>query len=352
LTIIGAMEYKPIKFGKINDLKEFGEKNALVKIDLLDLLDTQIKDLIKVKYPSHTDAQLTDELVRWENTISADYGSIFYYPWQNKAVKILEEDDFICLRTSRNKYKITADEQSTLMQKHIVVLGMSVGKAVAQICALERICGKITLVDFDDLDSSNLNRIMTPLFNVGLPKAVITAREISEIDPYLEIAIELKGITSENMTQVIGNNMQTNLVIEVCNSLEMKVKTRMHCLKEKIPVIMDTSDRGMIDVERYDKNISQIFHGLLKNINFKGFDFNNKEKKMELLISIIDLEKVSERGKQSLFEIGKTLRTWPQLASDVFIGAAATASVARRILLEHNVNSKRYYFDLEKTLNS
>ena len=47
--------------------------------------------------------------------------------------------------------------------------------------------GEIRLADFDEIDLSNLNRVRTHLINIGINKAVIVAREIAEIDPYLKV---------------------------------------------------------------------------------------------------------------------------------------------------------------------
>ena len=49
-------------------------------------------------------------------------------------------------------------------------------------------------------------------------------------------------------------------------------------------------------------------------------------------------------------EIGKTITTWPQLASAVVLGGAITTDITRRILLKQYQNSGRFYVDLEKII--
>jgi hypothetical protein len=44
--------------------------------------------------------------------------------------------------------------------------------------------------------------------------------------------------------------------------------------------------------------------------------------------------------------LGKTLSSWPQLASGVALGGALTAEAARRILLGTHCESGRFYVDL------
>jgi hypothetical protein len=51
-----------------------------------------------------------------------------------------------------------------------------------------------------------------------------------------------------------------------------------------------------------------------------------------------------------MLEIGKTLDTWPQLASDVLHGGASVTIAARNILLGNTILSGRYFMDLQQKL--
>jgi len=46
--------------------------------------------------------------------------------------------------------------------------------------------------------------------------------------------------------------MDSTSVIEECDSLDMKFLVREAARDRQIPVIMETSDRGVLDVERFD----------------------------------------------------------------------------------------------------
>src|SRR5260370_18562096 len=87
------------------------------------------------------------------------YGVWVYYPWSGWLVHLLDEREFIELRTTRNLYKITAAEREVLAQKKIGIMGLSVGQSIALTVAMERSFGEIRLPDFDLLELSNLNRI-------------------------------------------------------------------------------------------------------------------------------------------------------------------------------------------------
>jgi hypothetical protein len=64
----------------------------------------------------------------------------------------------------------------------------------------------------------------------------------------------------------------------------------------------------------------------------------------------IDLSAASKRAVESMQEIGKSIDTWPQLASDVFHGGAAVTIAARNILLGNTIPSGRYFMDVQKKL--
>ena len=54
----------------------------------------------------------------------------------------------------------------------------------------------------------------------------------------------------------------------------------------------------------------------------------------------------SKRAQESLSEIGKTITTWPQLATDVNMGGAFAAKIVRQILLGDSVHSGRFRLDI------
>lgn len=63
-------------------------------------------------------------------------------------------------------------------------------------------------------------------------------------------------------------------------------------------------------------------------------------------MAVVDYPSVSERLKSSYAEMGKTLVSWPQLASEVIAGGAHAAEATRRILLNQAMPSGRYYPEL------
>ena len=314
-----------------------------------DELLAQVKGLIKIRNPRLANDQSTlDEL--FQDWLSAndpvEYGVYVYYPWSNRVVHLLPEDEFVELRTARNRHKITAGEQESLQKKCVAVIGLSVGQSVAMTMALERSCGYLKMADFDELELSNLNRIKTGVHNLGLPKTVITAREIAEIDPFIKFELFPEGITSDNIDRFLDEEPGVDLLIEECDDLKVKISARLAARSRGIPVLMDTSDRGMLDVERFDLEQERpLLHGLVPGLDQLDVDQLPFEKRIGVLLQLVGGLNISDRLKASLLELNQSISSWPQLSSSVNLGAGVTADIARKIMLEIPVESGRYYAD-------
>jgi hypothetical protein len=320
-------------------------------IQISDTVLIQLRDLIRSRHPSQKIAPADlDSLAREHlgSTAADEYGLWFYYPWSMRLVHLVDESEFVELRTNRNRYKITPEEQAALALKRIGVVGLSVGQTVALTLALERSFAELRLADFDTLDLSNLNRIRAGVHNLSLPKAYITAREIAEIDPYLSVTCFADGVSEANCDAFLVGNSPLDVVVDECDSLDIKILLRQRARWHRIPVVMDTSDRGMIDVERFDQEPERaILHGLVGDIGSSSLRGLTNEQKIPYILKILGVDTLSKRLRASLIEVEQSISTWPQLASAVAYGGAAAADVVRRICLGDPVCSGRYYADLE-----
>lgn len=273
-----------------------------------------------------------------QSTIPLEFGQWMYFPNRKKIIQLLPKDDFIQLRTCRNQLKITREEQNHLSHKSIAIIGLSAGNAVANALITERICGRIVLFDFDNCELSNLNRLNAGVLDLGINKCIIAANSILERDPYIEVEIFQSGFS--NCKEHSDTIESVDLVIDECDSFEIKITLREFSKKFRKPILMHTSERGITDVERFDIDENLLpFHGLLN-----GVDLNDKNK---ILQAIISPQIVSDRMLASFSEVGKSLRSWPQLATEVFAGGANLAGIARMILLNQRVNGGRYFFNIE-----
>ncbi len=311
----------------------------------------QLQELVKSENPSiKIKKDEYPELIK-KHLAGSDineYGVWVYYPWAKRLVHLLDEEEFVEVRTNRNRYKITREEQALLKTKKIGIIGLSVGQSIALTMAMERICGEIRLADFDTAELSNLNRIRTGAHNLGLNKTVIAAREILEIDPFLTVKIFNDGITKQNIDEFFKGDGKLDVLVEVCDGMDIKIQSRFKARELQIPVVMDTNDRGMMDIERFDLEPNRpILHGLADGLDPDSIKDLSNEDKIPYILKMIGADTISTRLKASMLEVEQSINTWPQLASSVTLGGALTTDVTRRILLNQYHDSGRYYIDLD-----
>jgi nitroreductase len=306
-------------------------------IEIIDTISQQRRDLARMR-PTPAGAHLF-EPSRW-----------YLYPWRRQLVHILGPQGFQALRSDRNRNKITSEQQQRLRQLKVGVVGLSVGHAIAHTLALEGICGQIRLADFDEIELSNLNRIPGTVFDLGVNKAVVAARRIAEIDPYIDIRIEPAGITPESTDAFMEG---LDVVIEECDSFDVKLAVRDAARRHRIPVIMETSDRGLLDIERFDLEPKRrLFHGLLGDAQPTDLMGLSTHEKVPYVLRVLEPDQLSAAMAASMAEVDETLSTWPQLGGDINLGAATVSAAVRKLGLGLPLVSGRARLDIESMLSA
>lgn len=305
-------------------------------VEVIDRLDTQLANLGGLRPTPHP--ELLTEPSRWA-----------YYPWRRTVVAVLGPRGYRAVRLDRNRNNITRVEQDRLGALRIGVAGLSVGHVIAHTLAAQGLCGNLRLADFDHLELSNLNRVPATVFDLGVNKAHVAARRIAELDPYIPVEVFDAGLTVDTVDAFLDG---LDVVIEECDSLDMKALLREGARARRIPVLMATSDRGLVDVERFDQEPQRpILHGLLGDLDIGLLPGMSSREKVPHILRHLDAERLSPRTAASLLEIDRTVSTWPQVASDVVLGASALAEGVRRIGLGEELRSGRTRIDIGGALD-
>ncbi|MGU3432799.1 Rv1355c family protein [Actinomycetes bacterium M1A6_2h] len=305
-------------------------------IEFIDHSADQLRALKQVT-PAAPDDELTEQ-IHW-----------IYYPWRRTVVATLGPRGFRRLRFDRNRNKISTDEQDRLSQLKIGVVGLSVGHAIAHTLALDGICGELRLTDFDEMELSNLNRIPVTLLDLGVNKTVVAARRIAELDPYLRITIDQRGLDSSNAVEFMAG---LDMIVEECDSIDVKFLVRETARTLRLPVVMQTSDRGLIDVERFDLEPTRpLFHGLVGDVDSSALAGLTNRDKVPYVMAILGAGDLSARLAASMVEVERTVSTWPQLGSEVALGGASIAAAIRRFGLGLPLPSGRLHIDLDELLD-
>lgn len=305
-------------------------------VAVLDSHAEQVEQLHRLR--PRPDVEVLEEPMRWA-----------YFPWRRTLIAVLGPRGYRRLRLDRNRNLITASEQDQLHALRIGVVGLSVGHVIAHTLAAEGLCGELRLADFDTLELSNLNRVPATLFDLGVNKATAAARRIAEVDPYLAVEVMTEGLTTENTADFLDG---LDLVVEECDSLDMKVALREAARARRIPVLMSTSDRGLVDVERFDEEPRRaVMHGLLGAVDAESLSGMSSRDKVPHVLTYLDGGRLSARMAASLVEVDRSISTWPQLAGEVTLGAAAITEAVRRIGLGEPLHSGRVRIDIGGALD-
>ncbi len=137
---------------------------------------------------------------------------------------------------SRNELIWGKLNQEKLVQKHVIVFGLGgVGGFALESLARAGV-GNFTIVDFDSVSESNINRQIIALHStIGKKKTELFKRRLIDINP--EINIETIDDFYSGSIQDIVFKKKTDFVIDAIDTMRSKISLLEFCVKNDIPVI-------------------------------------------------------------------------------------------------------------------
>ena len=157
----------------------------------------------------------------------------------DKSLKDIElaalENDIIPERYCRNQTSISNEGQKRLLQSHVAIIGLGgLGGTVTEILA--RIgTGRMTLIDGDIFDDSNLNRqLLSTVDHLGTSKASAAARRVGEINPAVETIPHNTFFTAENGKNLLDG---VDLAIDCLDTISDRFTLENICRELNIPMV-------------------------------------------------------------------------------------------------------------------
>lgn len=137
-------------------------------------------------------------------------------------------------------------EAEILRHAHICVIGIGgVGSWAVEALARSGI-GKITLIDHDDIATSNINRqIHSSTDTLQQSKVITMAERVKQINPQCQCQAIDDFITSSNCQKYLSQ--EYNYVIDAIDSIKFKTAIIYYCKRNKIPIITTGGAGGLID---------------------------------------------------------------------------------------------------------
>lgn len=201
-----------------------------------------------------------------------------------------------------------------LQKKSVLVLGCGgVGGYVVEALARSNI-GTLILVDFDQVEETNLNRQIVALqSNIGKDKVELLKERIHDINENCEVISIKEFITEDNISMLFDYSI--DYFVDACDSVSTKKCVIRECLKRKIPFLSCMGTAKKLDPSKLE--ITDI-----------------RKTKNDPLARIIRKYVKEEGYKQKIEVLSSTEipRKTEGLGSSIFVPASAGLFIASHVL--------------------
>lgn len=147
----------------------------------------------------------------------------------------------------RTELLIGKKDIETLRGKNILVVGLGgVGSYAAEFIARTGV-GKMTIVDGDTVDITNVNRQLPALqTTVNQPKVALMEERIRGINPEIQLQCLQEFLMPERMHELVSNG-GFDFVLDCIDSVTPKLNLIMACLNNNTPIISSMGAGGKLD---------------------------------------------------------------------------------------------------------
>jgi tRNA A37 threonylcarbamoyladenosine dehydratase len=195
-----------------------------------------------------------------------------------------------------------AQATHTLLQSHILVIGIGgVGSWTAEALARSGL-GAISLMDLDDICVTNTNRqIHADKDSIGKSKTAVMAARLQVINPEINIYCIDDFLDSENIAQYITG--QYSLIIDAIDNTAAKTTLIAHCKRHKLKLICIGSAGGKKDPTKItygdlSKTVNDPLFAKIRNNLRRHYRFSRNPKRSFGIEAIYSTEQMTYPDKQ------------------------------------------------------
>lgn len=154
------------------------------------------------------------------------------------------------MRFDRLKMLLGEDNVCSLSSRHVMIFGLGgVGGYAAEAIARSGI-GKITLVDFDTVNETNINRQLCALEStIGQSKVSVIAKRLIDINPNIQIIEKNERYTKDTAEMFFTD--RPDYIIDAIDSVTDKIDLICTAKKNDIPIISAMGAGNKLDASRF-----------------------------------------------------------------------------------------------------
>ena len=149
---------------------------------------------------------------------------------------------------------IDFDGQETLKSSKMLIVGLGgLGCAAAQYLAVAGV-GHLTLLDFDTVDLSNLQRqVLHDDSRLGMPKVESAKLSLQRLNPHIEVNAIHQLLDEQQLHDLVG---KFDVVLDCTDNVTTRNQLDTACAAHKIPLVSGAAIRmeGQVSVFTYEDN--------------------------------------------------------------------------------------------------
>lgn len=150
---------------------------------------------------------------------------------------------------SRTEILIGEEGVRTLQNKKVTLVGVGGVGGYTAVMLVRAGLGNLTIIDFDKVDKSNINRQVVANSNtIGRSKVDVLAEMLLEINPDLQLNVFNQRVNEGNIPQLIE---KCDMCIDAIDSVRDKVALIVHCKRNNIPIISAMGAGNRVDIPRF-----------------------------------------------------------------------------------------------------
>ena len=257
---------------------------------------------------------------------------------QGDLIRYPKRDTYRDLRTYRYRNLITKEEQAKLNEARPSIFGLSVGGNIAVAIARNGIGKAIALGDPDTLDVTGIGRNVTTMKDLTESKLNAVAKQISQIDPFMEQKHFKQGFNKEMETELV--NFKPDVIFDEVDHMLSSAMMRQFSREQKLPYfnVSDVGERTVLEIVRHDLRDAKLYagRGLPDDVveSLLRGELSDEDESM-ICMKTVGARNVlaTPRLIESSLEIGKNLAGIPQLGSTALMAAGYAVTAYRNSIL-------------------